>query len=282
MAECPFCHGDVSGDLLVHGGRCPRCLIEIPGEETPTDPGVAVSQEDEATEQVNKSGGVGWFMSMAAVGLLMIMGGAWKVLAEDEPAVEEEPPEFYTVPLSKHQDLEVSPAEIELQEAAKAPVAATPKKKRRRKAASTAKETPSTGGSLVDQDIDLAQGSLAGSIAGFSTASSGPRKRTFQAIVLSDPGQIDEMVRNAMTRYEKHLQQCYESRLKEDPNLAGAWSVYFVIETDGATSGVKVQPLSQRDQKMEACMLRNIEDWRFQAINSGLEVNKTFRFGPGW
>ena len=50
MGACPFCKGDVDEDILTFGGRCPRCLIEIPGEEAPTDPGGEARAAQEAAE----------------------------------------------------------------------------------------------------------------------------------------------------------------------------------------------------------------------------------------
>ena len=34
-------------DLLVFGGACPHCLIDIPGEEAPTDPGEELKKKQE-------------------------------------------------------------------------------------------------------------------------------------------------------------------------------------------------------------------------------------------
>ena len=44
MGACPFCGSEVGEDLLINGGHCPQCLIEIPGEDTPTDPGEAAKE----------------------------------------------------------------------------------------------------------------------------------------------------------------------------------------------------------------------------------------------
>ena len=36
---CPFCSRPVNVEMTLYGGRCPHCFGEIPGEESPTDPG---------------------------------------------------------------------------------------------------------------------------------------------------------------------------------------------------------------------------------------------------
>ena len=50
MGSCPFCKESVDSAILEYGGRCPSCLIEIPGEDAPTDPGEAAKAAQEAEE----------------------------------------------------------------------------------------------------------------------------------------------------------------------------------------------------------------------------------------
>ena len=45
QATCPFCKGGISADVVQFGGNCPHCLLEIPGEEAPTDPGLVARQK---------------------------------------------------------------------------------------------------------------------------------------------------------------------------------------------------------------------------------------------
>ena len=51
MAECPFCGAEIREEVSLYGGTCASCLIEIPGEEAPTDPG-----EDAPTEEMGPKG----------------------------------------------------------------------------------------------------------------------------------------------------------------------------------------------------------------------------------
>ena len=48
MGSCPFCKESVDEAILEYGGRCPSCLIEIPGEDAPTDPGEVAKAAQEA------------------------------------------------------------------------------------------------------------------------------------------------------------------------------------------------------------------------------------------
>ncbi len=42
---CPYCKGAISEQLAAFGGPCPHCLLEVPGDEAPTDPGLARQQQ---------------------------------------------------------------------------------------------------------------------------------------------------------------------------------------------------------------------------------------------
>ena len=73
MGACPFCKGEVDDDVLTFGGRCPSCLIEIPGDEAPTDPGAEARAAQEAAEAAAQKPRVGIIVG-ALVLPLMIEG----------------------------------------------------------------------------------------------------------------------------------------------------------------------------------------------------------------
>jgi len=58
--------------------------------------------------------------------------------------------------------------------------------------------------------------------------------------------------------------------------------VAFTVAPIGLSSKVAVTPLANADGDLEACIVRNVTAWRFQAVSEPVEINKTYRFGPGW
>ena len=84
MPTCPFCQTPISENLSLYGGACPSCLIEIPGEEAVTDPGVTV----ELTEESRRAtGGSGAIMGVAIAGLVILAGAAGWFYSQDTQTV---------------------------------------------------------------------------------------------------------------------------------------------------------------------------------------------------
>ena len=110
MYSCPFCQSSISEELALHGGYCPSCLIEVPGEESATDPGVAA---DASAPVEAATGGVPARL-VAAVAFIgvAVAGVALTTGLEDTdsapPAVQAAAP----IPLSAHEDQPV-PAAVE-------------------------------------------------------------------------------------------------------------------------------------------------------------------------
>ena len=308
MGSCPFCGGDVSDEVLQNGGRCPQCLIEIPGEETPTDPGEqaqAVQQAQEAA--ASKGGGRGLLMVAAAVALIGLGGGGWFVsrpapdAASGSDAYMDDSEEFSFAPASAHQDLPVE----------EAPEAAPVRSgKRRGRTARTepsgtvaavgAAPAPPTGGSVAagPETAPSAQGSMmptgspsgapresgasppvaADPLGAFAMAS-GPASKGPQAIVLEKPGEIYEMVKKVLQVNGNQMKQCYEQRLKLEPGLKGTWTASFDILESGRTAKVSVKGEGVSDAELERCMKVKVEKWTFQRIAEATHIDKPFGFG---
>ena len=94
MGECPFCKAQIDEEILLYGGTCPTCLIEIPGEESATDPGVPV-EPTETTRAILESHGMSNQSAkvmggvVAAVALLGI-GVVWLVFGGSDSTVHTE------------------------------------------------------------------------------------------------------------------------------------------------------------------------------------------------
>lgn len=173
MGACPFCQGEVDEEILTYGGRCPHCLIEIPGEEAPTNPGAEAQAAEAAAEAAAaKKPSAATIGGLLLVGLLAV-AGAFTGLQPDEVPMEPIPTgseaykkvsgQFLSIDLDDEEEVVEPPPEPR-----KNPVKST--KKATKKAA---KQAPSIG-SLVpdtqnlgadDADIQTNQLSAAGGSA---------------------------------------------------------------------------------------------------------------------
>ena len=289
MPACPFCKAQVRADLLRYGGHCPKCMIAIPGEETPTDPGERARVLQELEEQAAKSKHRGAFMAAAAtMGLLLGGAGAYWYQNREEPA----PPvvagniedEIYIVPLSAHRDL-VLKSDGGTKKTA-SPRAEQQRTASRKQSAPSERELanaerPATGGSMEEPSLEPIEGSLGGFDASLGGLGPNVKRADIEGIVLSDPTEINTMVKRVMSKGQGQLRHCYESRLKADADLKGAWNVQFQIDPTGHATAVAVVGVDVPDAELESCIERNIVGWDFLKINEPLVVQKVYRFGPG-
>lgn len=79
MGACPFCKGAVDEEILQFGGRCPSCLIEIPGEEAPTNPGEAAKAEQEAAVKGPRVG----IIAVIVGGVIAVAGGGYLAMSPE-------------------------------------------------------------------------------------------------------------------------------------------------------------------------------------------------------
>jgi hypothetical protein len=276
-ALCPFCRAEVEASLLRFGGHCPKCLIEIPGEETATDPGEHAKAVAHAEAVATRTAKSRTNVALGLVAFLVLsMGGGWFVL-RPEPEVPDSLDEGWAiVPRTAHKDLTMRGAEVEAEAVvAVADVQSTPTRSRSADAriAAAGPAEPAQGSVLPSPTASLASDPLAAFSVGVGPKSKGP-----EAILLTDADQIEAMIQQVLVRGSKQLQQCYEQRLNESANLKGAWHLVFLVSPDGTASEIAVTPLSVSDAALEACMVRNVQGWRFQRIKEAVEINKTFRF----
>ncbi len=263
MPACPFCKAQVGSDLLRYGGHCPKCMIAIPGEETPTDPGERAKVLQELEEQAAKSKYRGAFMAAAAtMGILLGGGGAYWYQNREVPApvvagnIEDE---IYIVPLTAHRDLVLKSDEGKKNVEPRTDHAAPAKKQVAAAGRDVAiASKPATGGTVAEPQLAPIEGSLGGFDAPLGGLGPNVHRADIEGIVLSDPTEINTMVKRVMSKGQGQLRQCYESRLKADEGLKGAWNVQFQIDPTGHATSVAVVAVDSPDSELESCIERNI------------------------
>jgi hypothetical protein len=271
-------------------------MLEIPGEEAPTDPGKVARLRAEAEAQKQRKASQKRNALLGALSLVVLSGvgaaGFWQYQKQQEALVMEFE-EFYQVPLD---------------EIASAPkpdpaVAASPTGK---PAAGKPRATPSSGtgspgvargsdaptgdapamkgaiGSAPSGDAlpdGIAKATAAPATGGFGSSNIGVERLGLGDKVLTDEGEIYEMAKRVIAASSPQMQTCYNQRLKQAEGLAGAWKLAFTIDRTGATKNVGVNGVNVQDAELEACMVRAVQGWKFQRIGKDQPITKSYRFG---
>lgn len=313
-AVCPFCKGVISKDLERYGGNCPHCLLEVPGDDADTDPGLAKQQQQAQEEEikVQKHNRGNWLIgaSAAFVFLLAISGGAWWYTASQE-AMYYDPQVYFQVPLEEINlaeflaEEEAAEAKAKADAEAQAKAATQPKNPGGNGGRSPTIATPNVGGSegplAMGGDPKATQGgSRPGGIRGGNPVTlPGEAKGPDAAVatgggmtvsrsspsassdVLSDPAEIQAMVQRALKIYKRQLINCYVQRQKTVSDLQGTWTISFTILTDGSVKDPRAKEARNRDPEVDQCMARNIAAWRFEPIVKNFPVNASYTLSPG-
>jgi hypothetical protein len=281
MPTCPFCQSTISEDLSLYGGNCPSCLIEVPGEEAVTNPGIVVQQ---AAVEAAASGHRNLWTSLGAAAVVLVsVGGWWLNQPEPGEVLNEVTVEQGSapVPLSAHEDgayTEESVVPPEELAVVHAPVA-----QRVRRVATPQGQPPEMGVATADASVIPTASGVRGMGAApedvFSTIGAAPKARGPQGIILSDAGKVEAMIGRVMNRGAKQLEHCYTQGLKTNPNLKGSWYVDFTIVKEGKPAAVSVEALAVPNTAIEQCIRRKISAWRFQRITESVDISRKFDFG---
>lgn len=300
QSVCPFCKGAISHDLERYGGSCPHCLLEIPGDDAPTDPGLAARQKQEeedakaAAERAKRNRMVMALASLVVV--LLVGGGVYQYLAWQEK-IAYEAQEYFQLPL---EDLTLPEAQVAsatpppAENGQKTPPAGkpgelvkvennTPKPIANGTGPNGGQNTPKPQGTPKPEAVASATPTSSG--PNFSGIGTSNTSLTLNAgDVLSDDAQIKAMVAYVTKTYGAQVRTCYEQRAKQIPDLKGVWSISFTIKPDGTTSGVRVAASGGAgDSELEACLQRNAATWKFQRMTKEFKVTRSYRLGPsGW
>lgn len=300
---CPFCKGAVPDSLTRFGGNCPHCMLEIPGEEAPTDPGLQArlkKQQDDQRAAVKLQKRNRLLGGLVVVVMLGVAGGGYLWWQGQRAALTYEMDDYYEIALD---DLKTAPNPVAAADPAVAdaqgpPTPGTPRKRPTQPTVDgpiiTGTSAPeSASGDLVGgpkrasgttEDAVAANPTMSGGQGGPSLGVAGisiSRPEIDQT--LSDPTAIRDMVKRTIDSFNPQMQTCANQRLKAAPELAGAWRLSFVIAKDGTTNDVDVEGVNVGDDELEACLVRTVKGWRFQRIAMKQPVNKTYRFGTsGW
>jgi outer membrane biosynthesis protein TonB len=274
-------------------------MLEIPGEEAPTDPGLEMRQKQEAAAARARRRRQLVGRVVAAMGLMAFAGaggGVWWYLQLQAKELVYDMDEVY-IP-SRGSMVAAPPKEV-------APaVSAAGGSGGGGRSTSTASRVARTVG-VESGEALAASASVSGS--GATTGPSGavtfvPPATADVAVSLSeakgtsrlggveigvsrvgtdiikDEAEIFAMAKETISAYYPQVETCVQQRLKVDESFSGRWRVEFTILTSGEPEGVRVSGLDTPDAELEACMSRAVRSWRFARIAHDFKVKKTYPF----
>lgn len=300
MAQCPFCSAEVPVRLVVEGGTCPSCFGEIPGEDSPTDPGEAVREQlrQEDQRRARRRAMLPVFVA-TPVALVSLLVAGWYL----QP-VEIKPLEIPDLAIELDLQGYVPPTEVA--QVGKPPAKARtpgggdgPSTPDGRSVAGevrpgapggalpglpmpaipqTAGYTPEGRRVVADPSnpMPTERGLEPGPDGGSSAGSVGlvdlTAKVERESPVLTNDADISRAVRDMVRARRPRLVQCYEQSLKVDESLAGQWKISFVIATDGHLKDVAVKAVSRSAPSFETCIREQVSQW---SIRGQLESERS-------
>lgn len=286
MGQCPFCQQPVDESLLRFGGPCPKCFNEIPGDEAATDPGAALRAKEAAVEAARRRKRQVVNAVAGVLALLALSAGGWwayqERLRQQQILTLDFDEDFYTL----------SPEEFAVAAALTPEPAPTPgqtgKTRRPRDPAASQGGTSGGGDAVADAEVpdrlatdpsgaqDPSKANMGGATGGATGGGPGLAIPNIgiqrKGVTLSDPDAITEMIGTTVRRYRPQLQSCYESRLRENPEIQGTWDLSFVVSTSGTPKNIQVEGRTMADEGLEACIQRNVSTWNFSPIVKDQEV----------
>lgn len=299
MAECPFCSSQITEQLAIHGGTCPSCFGEIPGEEAPTDPGAAVRavQEAEDAKTVQRSR---LPLVAAVIALFGLAGGAAWIATRPPPEV----------PVLDFDQLEFAEYEITVMDDpdTEAPAAApTPRPRQPRPSGldeliasgdpsvggagtgndGSADADPNAGGTRriegEDADVDPTRMNIP-SVGVGGSSMDGPdlsiRRGNVPSVTLTDDGEIVDMLARTLSENVRGLNVCYTRELRTNDSLRGEWVLEATVMPNGSVTDIRVTGVNMSSAPMESCIATKVEAWPFQRIRAAQGIRKTLRFRP--
>lgn len=257
MSSCPFCHNEIREDLALHGGTCPHCFADIPGEETATDPGEDVKAQLAADDQARarRRALLPVFLAVPLVAAIVVY--AVIILQPRERVERLELGDDFGIDIELSEYVEPEPG-TEDDAVAEAPTDKAPTPSRPR-AKSTTTDV-AAGGSAeapteADDDGAPAQATTPGGLPTFA----GMVRR--EAPLLTKQDDLRNAVRDLIQGKSRRLTQCYERSLKGNESLRGKWRLSFTIGTDGEIGDVGATGMDMQDAAFEQCLEREMDSW---------------------
>ncbi len=317
MGACPFCKGEVEDDILTFGGRCPHCLIMIPGEEAPTDPGAEARAAQEAAEAAathKSSAGI----RVAALAAVALLGAFLALGTEPEPepvapiptgseAYKKVSGKYLSIDLDDEE--ETAPAGAESATAStKAPKAkprSSPRPPRGPAIPDTSKLTENDAAKLEGMEVREDDGpavadgapppardaTASGALLGEVLPTAAPRRKSSLNDMSVGGGPVDritgvelcgddirEGAKKVMHAVGTQLTTCADRMVNKDPDFEAGVRVSIKVAKTGKVAAIDLRT-NHSDPALVDCMEKVVAKTVFPRMCEAIDLSKSYTLG---
>lgn len=291
MGECPFCKAQIDEEILLYGGTCPTCLIEIPGEESATDPG-GPAEPTETTRAILESHGMSKQTSpimwgVVTAGLLLGVGGIWLVLGGSDSTVHTEeadspsqfesnevlaqaPPVSDNVPVVEQTETGVEPLEQATEAKSMTTSAGTNQSNTRQSSSQSSSGSTNTASSEADSKPKTTQ------VGSYIYQDS---RR--EAIGQSGPASPQEIKEEYKSILRSEGLGCVQRVAEDGEQPRGDLEFQYTVKTDGTVTGRQVRTSEGlSDQRLLNCFetALNLKVKKYRPIEEQVSVSLRFSY----
>lgn len=90
-----------------------------------------------------------------------------------------------------------------------------------------------------------------------------------------------DQVRRVVLAHVGAVRACYETEAQKNPALKGGMSVQWTVAPDGSVMGASLAGSSLGNPRVEGCVVRQVQRWKFPAAEAQTSVTFPFKFGVG-
>lgn len=281
MASCPFCHGEIPESVALHGGTCPHCFADVPGEEAATDPGEHLKAQHRAEDKARAEKSARRPLLVAAPLALGVVGAIAFVVYTQVTAPKIERLDFSDKDFAFEIDLATY---VEPPPAPEGRPVAQPQQQRASVLGAGGLTGPREGVAEQLASAQQASGGAGGRVRTGSAENPGEPRAvegpglmaaggsngdvdiSFAAsrsgAVLVSREDLQAAVRDLFRTRSGRLQHCYEKSLKGNESLSGTWRLSFTLDEQGAATDASAEGQQSKDPAFEACLAAELSSWR--------------------
>lgn len=93
-----------------------------------------------------------------------------------------------------------------------------------------------------------------------------------------DEGLTRDEVGRVIHSHLAEVRYCYEASMVHSPEIEGRISISFSVGSDGGVTSSSVHDSTVRDPRLDACLLKRLNQWKFPKPKGGVTVAVTYPF----